>query len=96
MFGTLSFRENAVDVDDPTSVGMTLPETRKVERKNLVTEYLQTEFYFRLGTKRKEGSNSFFLVNFGTFSRLQPSSTHLRRQVVISQHSCLSGEYCQC
>ena len=54
MFGTLSFGKNVVD--DP-SVGMTRPETRKVERKKLVTEYLQTEFYFRLATKRKEGSN---------------------------------------
>ena len=54
MFGTLSFGKNVVD--DP-SVGMTRPETRKVERKKLVTEYLQAEFYFRLGTKRKEGSN---------------------------------------
>ena len=57
MFGTLSFGKNVVD--DP-SVGMTRPETRKVERKKLVTEYLQTEFYFRLGTKRKEGSNQAF------------------------------------
>ena len=57
MFGTLSFGKNVVD--DP-SVGMTRPETRKVERKKLVTEYLQAEFYFRLGTKRKEGSNQAF------------------------------------
>ena len=54
MFGTLSFGKNVVD--DP-SVGMTRPDTRKVERKKLVSEYLQAEFYFRLGTKRKEGSN---------------------------------------
>ena len=55
MFGTLSFGKNVVD--DP-SVGMTRPETRKVERKKLVTEYLQTEYYFRLDTKRKEESNN--------------------------------------
>ena len=93
MFGTLSFGKNVVD---DSSLGMTRPETRKVERKKLVTEYLQTEYYSNLDTKRKEGSNIFFLVNFSTFSRLQPSSTHLRRQVAISQRSCLSGEYCQC
>ena len=55
MFGTLSFGKNVVD--DP-SVGMTRPETRKVERKKLVTECLQTEYYFRLDIKRKEGSNN--------------------------------------
>ena len=57
MFGTLSFGK--LVVDDRT-VGMTRPETGKVERKKLVTEYLQTEYYFKLGIKRKEGSNNLF------------------------------------
>ena len=57
VFGTLSFGK--IVVDDP-SVGMTRPEPRKDERKKLVTEYLQTEYYFRLGNKRKEGSNNLF------------------------------------
>ena len=61
MFGTLSFRKSAVD--DP-SVAMTRPETRKVDRKILVTKYLQSEVYVSLGTKRKEGSNLFFPSKF--------------------------------